>query len=200
MFKKTQLVLDLAGVLVSNLSPLFWRQIAELAGNISCEQLKERFKAELREDFWSGRMAEEEFWVWLVRICPNLDMEAARKLLNNNLIALPAIEHLAKWSKYANIHLLSNHRVEWLRPLLSSIKPHIQSCTISSEVGFCKPDIRIYEIVSSHINSRNPILFVDDQAKNFPPATKLGWSTLQADSLGNWIEEVNKIINGINNN
>jgi FMN phosphatase YigB (HAD superfamily) len=190
MNKRPQLILDIAGVLVSNLSPLFWKQIAALSEKVSYELLKERFKADLRVDFWSGRIAEEEFWEWLIQFCPTLNIKEARILLNNNLIALPALDHLTQWSQYADIHLLSNHRMEWLKPLLKSIEPHIQSCTISSEVGFCKPDIRIYEILNSLLNSSKPILFVDDQEKNLLPATKLGWSTLHADSQGNWIEHV----------
>jgi FMN phosphatase YigB (HAD superfamily) len=193
MINKPQLVLDMAGVLVSNLSPLFWRQIA-ISEDISYELLKERFKQELREDFWSGRIAEKEFWVWLVHCCPSLDINTARILLYNNLTPLPALENLTLWSQYAEIHLLSNHRIEWLTPLLKSIEPYVKSSTISSEVGYCKPDIRIYEIVELGINKYNPILFVDDQEKNFIPAIKLGWNTLHADSLGNWAEKVTSFL------
>ncbi|WP_461671151.1 HAD family hydrolase, partial [Mycobacterium tuberculosis] len=91
------------------------------------------------------------------------------------------------------IHLLSNHRHEWLEELLEPIRPYLKSITISSQVGCCKPDIEIFEIVKSRIN-KTKTLYVDDQEKNLDSAKKLGWTTVHADEDGKWTELISKQI------
>jgi FMN phosphatase YigB (HAD superfamily) len=128
---------------------------------------------------------------WLNKHCPNIDETDAKALLNNHINPLPAASHLNHWSQVADIHLLSNHRKEWLEGFLSTVQTSVKSITISSEVGLCKPDPRIYaHIVRSHIKSSGKVLFVDDQDKNLKPASKLGWSTLLADPQGEWVDRV----------
>ena len=110
----------------------------------------------------------------------------ARAALAGCLTPLPALAHLAAWSQSADLHLLSNHRLEWIAPLLQPIQDYVTSITISSVVGSCKPDPAIYAVVAQHLPSGTPALFVDDQARNLPPAAALGWDTLCADKAGQW--------------
>ncbi len=55
---------------------------------------------------------------------------------------------MPNWSQIADIHLLSNHRTEWLFPTMATISEFIKSVTISSAVGFCKPHREIYDSTS----------------------------------------------------
>lgn len=181
---KPQLVLDIAGVLISNLSPLFWEEITSIT---NVPFLKQQFNQDIRQKLWSGQISEVEFWLWLQQQCPALEISTAKNLLVKNLYALPATQLLASWSLIADIHLLSNHRLEWLSELLEPIKPFVKSITISSELGFCKPDLQIYQYVQQQMENTSKVLFVDDQEKNLPPATSLGWNTLIADSQSEWI-------------
>ncbi|WP_208918602.1 hypothetical protein [Paenibacillus uliginis] len=57
---KPQLVLDIAGVIVTNLSPSYWEEIAQIA-DISYNTIKELFKQEARDALWTGRMSEQQF-------------------------------------------------------------------------------------------------------------------------------------------
>ncbi|MFC5653409.1 HAD family hydrolase [Paenibacillus solisilvae] len=192
---KPQLILDAAGVLVANLSPDYWNGIHSLTG-ISYEKLKALFKDELRSDFWSGKVPERRFWEWLQEKAPQIDIAAAQRLLMRELKPLAAMSHLASWSQWADLHVLSNHRSEWLAPLLEPVSQYLKSVTISSSVGCCKPDPRIFNRVHTKLYESAAIVYVDDQEKNRIPASQLGWHTIIADPHEHWIEQVHFIISG----
>lgn len=192
---RPQLILDAAGVLVTNLSPDYWNAIHSLTG-IPYVQLKAQFKDELRHNFWSGKVEVVYFWRWLQDKAPHIDAAAAGHLLKQFLKPLPAMSQIAGWSRYADIHILSNHRSEWLAPLLEPVRSYVKSVTISSEVGLCKPDPEIFELVHTSLNKLEPIFYVDDQEKNRRPAMQLGWHTVIADPEGSWIERINRLIGG----
>jgi FMN phosphatase YigB (HAD superfamily) len=183
---KHQLVLDVAGVIITNLSPQFWQDISASAG-MDYETLKQHFRQEIREALWTGKASETEFWEWLKVHCPSVDTAYAQRLLQANLTQLPAYDQIAEWSQFADIHLLSNHCKEWLEPILESLKPSIKSMTLSSDVGVCKPDREIYEQFQSRLDKSHLVIYVDDQEKNLVPARDLGWETILADKDGRWI-------------
>jgi FMN phosphatase YigB (HAD superfamily) len=190
MIEKPQLILDIGGVLVTNLSPLFWQKLS-ISAAISSEILNAKFKQEIRESLWSGKINEKEFWSWLLTEFPSINLENAYAILQSNLKRLPAMDHLARWSEFADIHLLSNHRYEWIMPIFKSVEKTIKTITISSKVGFCKPDSRIFELVTQQMKKAETlILFVDDQNKNLQQGAKLGWKTILADTQSDWIDEV----------
>ena len=190
---RPQLILDAAGVLVTNLSPSYWNAIHSLTG-IPYDQLKDLFKNELRDDFWSGKVPEAYFWEWLREKAPYIDSAAAQHMLGEYLKPIPAMSRIAGWSQFADIHILSNHRSEWLAPLLEPVRPYVKSMTISSSAGLCKPDPKIFEIVHTSLEKRQPIFYVDDQEKNMTPAVQLGWLTVIADPEGRWIDQITKLI------
>lgn len=81
-----------------------------------------------------------------------------------------------------------------LDPLLDPIKPYLKSVTISSSIGYCKPDPKIYEIVKSRLETDLQVIFVDDQEMNMKPAKDLLWNTLITDKNGNWIKRLENIL------
>ncbi|MBP3964677.1 HAD-IA family hydrolase [Paenibacillus lignilyticus] len=186
---RSQLVLDVGGVLLSNFTPEFWEEVAGRA-NVSFDTLRTAFKRDLREDLWTGRVDEQTFWRWLEEQDLGLDTQLAQVGMSNHLKPLPAFYRIPAWSSYADIHLLSNHRHEWIAPLLEPIRSHLASVTISSEAGCCKPDLSIYRLVSSQIKQAAGILFVDDAERNLKAARELEWETLLADRDGVWVEQV----------
>lgn len=98
---KPQLVLDIAGVIVTNLSPSYWEEIAHIS-DISYNTIKQLFKLEARDALWTGRMSEQQFWEWLSLNCPTIESQYARQLIDKHLKVLPAIEHLEHWSQIAD--------------------------------------------------------------------------------------------------
>lgn len=186
--EKPQLILDIGGVLLTNLSP-FWVELASHA-NIPYEQMRSRYKLQMSEALWAGRVTENEFWTWLGREYATIDLDYAINRLQANLKPLPAFDLLPMWSEYADIHVLSNHRVEWITPALQPVIKHVKSLTISSEAGHFKPHPPIYEHAKRQLNGSRSVLFVDDQSKNLQYAAQLGWDTLLADEAGLWIDTV----------
>jgi FMN phosphatase YigB (HAD superfamily) len=185
---KNELILDIAGVLATNFSPFFWKELSDDT-NTPYEMLVQ-FKREMREELWTGKVAEEEFWNQLCKKFPKIKREKAKDILISNITPLPSIKEVPMWSKYANIHLLSNHRIEWIQSIIMPIEKHVSSITISSQVGFCKPNPEIYTLVNARLSDRNNVWFVDDQDNNFKEAKLLGWNTLLADEKGEWVNRI----------
>lgn len=186
---RPQLVLDIGGVLATNLSPLFWRLTAAEAA-VSEEALYMAYKAQISELLWTGSISEEQFWSWLNEQAPLIEAKQARAFIDRSLQPLPALEKIAEWSLTADIHLLSNHLSAWVEPIVNPINKYVKSVTISSEIGLKKPLPDIYGRVSSHFPIDSVVLFVDDQPKNLRQAASLGWRTLLADEGGRWISRV----------
>lgn len=190
MSKKTDLVLDIAGVIATNFSPIFWEDLSSKF-EVSYDELI-KFRKEVRGELWTGKIKVEDFWAKLIKRFPTIDRGYAAKKLISLIKPLPALEEIPLWSKYANIHLLSNHRIEWVEHIIRPVEDYIKSITISGDVGFCKPQADIYLKASSHFNVEENVLFVDDQEKNLVEAQKnFGWNTLLADDKGEWIKNVN---------
>jgi predicted transcriptional regulator len=61
MQTKPQLVLDIAGVLVTNLSTAFWQELAVSAGT-TFQTLREHLNT-IRQDLWTGNMKEDIFGI-----------------------------------------------------------------------------------------------------------------------------------------
>jgi len=190
---KYQLVLDVAGVIVTNLSPTYWMEMAALEG-VTYEFLHNQFKHEIRELLWTGKISEEEYWKWMNRQCPSIEIHEAQSILYKHLRTLPAFDCIPGWSEVSDIHLLSNHRREWLEPLLDPIRPYIKSITISSSVGLCKPHSEVYTIVNAKLDPMLQVMYIDDQDKNMKAAQELSWNTLTADTEGKWIELVKQML------
>jgi putative hydrolase of the HAD superfamily len=188
MATKSDLVLDIGGVIATNFSPFFWNDLSTVF-EVSKDKLA-KFKKEIRDELWTGMIEEKEFWVRLKKDFPTIEIEYAKSKLQSSIKPLPAIEELSVWSEYANIHLLSNHRLEWVKHIITPIQKYIKSITISGEVGCCKPQVDIYLRVKTFLNSEKNVLFVDDQEKNLREANKLGWHTLLADEKGEWTKKV----------
>ena len=163
MKEKPNLVLDIAGVIATNFSPIFWKDISTKFG-VSYDNLL-KFRTNIREELWSGKINEQEFWDKLVGSFPTIDQRYATNKLLSLIKPLPAYEEIAMWSTYSNIHLLSNHRREWIKHIIRPVENYITSTTISSDVGTCKPEGNIYLRVNSEFKSNANVIFVDDQEK-----------------------------------
>ncbi|MFC0211338.1 HAD family hydrolase [Paenibacillus chartarius] len=185
---RTQLYLDVGGVLGTNLDG-FWHWLAGAAA-IPHDQLRGRYKSELRNTLWTGELSEHGFWDWVCSLQSAKAPDEARALLLTHLQPMPAFASLPQLSRKYDIHILSNHRVEWLNPFLVPVRSHLNSITISAEVRCAKPDPAIYRIAAAHAPAGASILFVDDARHNLDAAASLGWSTLLADPDSRWLTKL----------
>lgn len=188
---RPQLVFDIGGVLATNISPLFWNLVAREAGR-PVEHIYRPYKEEVSARLWTGEVSEAAFWEWLCQRVEGMDVGKGKAFLAESLTPLPALRELERWSRTADIHILSNHVEVWVKPLLKEVRQYLSSVTISSLAGCRKPHREVYEIVAANLRPDRPILFVDDQLRNLEAAKAAGWSTLLADPDGFWIGEVDE--------
>ncbi|SHM48960.1 HAD family hydrolase [Gracilibacillus kekensis] len=185
-----QLVLDVGGVLATDLDQ-FWDELVSQT-NLSYKEVRNIYKEEIRKQLWHGEISVESFWCWLKSTFPNIDLNYLQEVLPESLLELEGIHFVKKWSEVSDIHILSNHRTEWIKPILDHIRPFIMSATISAEVKVAKPNHKIYQICMQHLDETRPILFIDNKRENLEPAEKLGWQTILADTENLWINQVNR--------
>lgn len=190
MTMKTQLVLDVGGVLGTNLTR-FWHELA-VSASLPYEEIRRLYKRELRDMLWTGEITEPEFFAWACSLQISLNETQARSLMLSCLQPLPAYKLLPAWSGVYDLHILSNHRSEWLTPFLAPVRPYLKTVTISSEAGCAKPSPNIYKLAAAGLPEGAPILFVDDSEHNLTAAAAHGWQTLLADPDGQWIRQLPK--------
>ncbi|RCW69632.1 HAD family hydrolase [Saliterribacillus persicus] len=191
MNKEIALVLDVGGVLAKNLDQ-FWIDVSTKS-SINYTEIRSQYKVEINDSLWTGACTIDRFFSWLSSIT-SLSIIDLEETLKSCLTELPAIRYLPEWSKFASVHILSNHRKEWLENMLHPYQSYISSQTISSEVGALKPDEIIFQKAQMNFPNANIILFVDDKNTNLATAKSLGWKTIEADEKQNWIYLVNNAL------
>jgi len=177
------LVLDVGGVLASNLSPRLWQQLASI-GSCDEQSLYAKYKEEVSKKLWCGHITEQQWWEWLAARGVNVSTEQRATLIEGHLKPLPALELLPTWSKLCSIVIMSNHRSEWLNRLLNPYLSYIDHIHVSDQAGLCKPSMEWFQLIDQQIDTS--IHFIDDSEKNIRAAQQLGWQTTLADEHGLW--------------
>ncbi|GBG09683.1 hypothetical protein PAT3040_04342 [Paenibacillus agaridevorans] len=190
---RPQLVLDIGGVLAANLSPKFWMLVSE-AAEVEHSTLYKIYKQEISSKLWRGEIMEEQFWGWLQDQAPKLSPSEAKHMLAGCLSPLPALQRLPEWSRAADLHILSNHLLSWVTPLLQPVRSYLTHIVISSEQSWKKPQRELFAHAASLLPSQSNVLFVDDQQGNLDMAETMGWEVVLADDGGAWIEEADRWI------
>ncbi len=143
---------------------------------ISVEKINEMYlKASLGEissfDFWNELGFGSEY------------PEIGRDYLDTCLRIDPEFVEIAKTlAKDYSLAILSNDVKEWSNYLRTKfdLNSLFKIIIISSEVGYRKPDKRIYNILLDRIQSPSlDCVFVDDRAKNLRPASEIGIETIR---------------------
>lgn len=188
------LVLDAGGVLATNLSPGLWQQLSDIG---QCEQqaLYAAYKQEISDDLWRGACTEQQWWEWLSARGIRLSDEQRATLIAGQLRPLPALNKLKAWSVGCKLVIMSNHRSEWLLPLLEPLLSSLHAVHISDQAGLRKPDPLWFEQIDNTLERPADIVFVDDSLKNLQAAERYGWRTLLADEQGLWIKMIDEWLN-----
>jgi putative hydrolase of the HAD superfamily len=185
MAARKRLVLDAGGVLFDERFRSF---LCELAADndVSPDEIRALYNGGLRQRLWRGECTVDEFWTELGEaLGTHLDRAVTEAQLTERLQPLAALTRLQGWASKAEIWILSNHRHEWLRPLLKAHAGDVPftRLLISSEIGEMKPDEGIYAEV---LDGAEDVLFVDDKQENLDAAARLGLPTLLADKECRW--------------
>ena len=95
--------------------------------------------------------------------------------------------------------LLTNNVAEWRGAWRQTVEVEtIFDIVIdSSEVGFRKPDVRIYEATQERLGvPHEDLFFVDDIGQNLKAARALGWQTLKYEDTGIVLEVLDALAEG----
>ncbi|ONI91751.1 hypothetical protein ALI22I_07765 [Saccharothrix sp. ALI-22-I] len=185
------LLLGACGVLVGEpMGPLF-AAIGQAAG-MEAEAVEAVFRERFRDDLWSGRLDEAVFWKQLAADCDiTADPLAWREVLIGAMVSLPAVQHVEAWGSEARLVLVSNHRGEWLMPILDrrGLTPHFDRLYISSKTGLVKPDPKVFH-TALESSAPQSALYIDADEVNLRVAATLGITTALAEPDGMWMHEV----------
>jgi FMN phosphatase YigB (HAD superfamily) len=186
---RPQLLLDVGGVILGEIRP-FMEWLAHTSG-VDQATGYDRWRTEARDATWSGRWSETDFWEWVARRYPGTgEPWWLRARLAEAMAPLPAYSRVPAWAGAADVSVLSNHRLAWIEPPLTPLRPHLKHLLVSERIGLRKPQGAVYEHAAALLPAGAPVLFVDNQAQNLPEAAALGWRTLLADPDGRWIADV----------
>lgn len=144
------------------------------------------------ERLWSGSIQPSEFWSSLARDAgtkePGSHWEA---VFLERLTPLPALSKVPVWARGADVLILSNHRPEWLYPLLEPVTGSISRILISSEIGVAKPSAEAFDRLLEALPAEaTRVLFVDDAPPNIEAARLKQLPSLLTDPDGAWTATV----------
>ncbi len=142
------------------------------------------YKSKAAEEFFYGKITENEFWNRLItknnwpittEVLKNMVREQMTEIEGTRII----MEELYK--KGYKMGLLSIHGREWVDHLEKRFDYHrlFHSRMYSFEVGVAKPDPKAFELILEALNAKpSDCLFIDDYDVNIHAAKELGISTI----------------------
>jgi len=173
-------ILDVMGVIFEvsdDTNDLLVPYIQKRNDMVSAEKINEMYlKVSLGEissfDFWNELGFDSEY------------PEIEREYLDTCLRIYPEFTGIAKkLTRIYSLALLSNDVKEWSNYLRAKFDLNLFEIIIiiiSGEVGYRKPDKRIYDILSDSIQSPlSCCVFVDDSSKNLRPASEIDIETIR---------------------
>jgi putative hydrolase of the HAD superfamily len=193
-------MLDVGGVLLSNIfGPQWWKRLAQRSGRPAAE-LEQIFTTDLKPPLWTGAMSPSEFWRRLATaVAPGISgfPQQLKRELANDLRPLPAISRVAEWARRVHVGLLSNHVSEWLEPHIVGfgLRDACDFILVSDRTGLRKPDHRAFQHALDHWQMpSNTILYADDNKANLAVASEMGMPTLLVTPSGRWEKHVDNWI------
>lgn len=193
MQERPVVVFDVGGVLYEDLIDALVRTLARKTRLPASEVRKAYLSRGLRDDLWKGLISTNVFWATMGhRLGTALSPEVwDRKCLEFQRPLFPASD-LTSISELAGLAILTNHRAEWLIPVLQrdNLSALFDVIVISSEVGLAKPDARIYMNLLTKLEGYGRCIYVDDKPRNLEPARALGLDVALAKERGHLVTEL----------
>jgi len=167
---KKILVLDAMGVIYSSCD-----DVAELLIPYVKERNIDATDDSIRDAYIRcslGEMPESKFWD---------DLKVNETLEDDYLLKHRLTEGFFEWliacSSKISIVCLSNDVSRWSMKLRSrfGLEKYINKWYVSGDLGYRKPDEKIYQAVELNCGKSNQYVFLDDNPKNVKKAIELGW-------------------------
>lgn len=179
--------LDAGGVLIDALMPSFPDRVAAVTG-AEADVVRDLFVGPFRERYWTGLHDESAFWERIGVPVP----DTATRHAAVGLSALIPPLRVAGWRDEAQVWIVSNHRHEWLEPVLAEtgLAAAVDRVLVSSRTGLAKPDPAAWEALREGGVRPDHVLVVDDQQPNVAAARALGMMAIRADPGSAWPDQV----------
>lgn len=191
-----RLVLDIHGVVFNS---GFRRLLSEVARRTTeTDHLVEARWSEIRVPFWTGALAEVDFWRALTGE-GEPDIVEWRRIHEAGYVALPAARALRWWSRRVPVWALTNHRTEWVRPRLErfDLLDAFEEVLVSDALGAAKPDPAVYDQLTSRLGAGIPpqrTIVVDDQPHNVAAAAAHGFIGVTAGPDDSWVHAIDELL------
>jgi putative hydrolase of the HAD superfamily len=171
--------------------PTFPARAAERVG-ADPDLVRDLIRGPFRDDYWGGRLPESAFWERLGVPVPSASERAG--ILDLRPRIDPA--RVAAWRQVADVWIISNHRHEWLEPVLADtgLGDAVDRVVISSVGGRVKPDPAAWAVLLDDGIAPGDVLVVDDQAKNLDAARSLGITAVAATGDLTWCDAVDRFL------
>jgi FMN phosphatase YigB (HAD superfamily) len=141
-----------------------------------------------RRQYWSGDLPEDAFWQALGLSVPSPGERAA--ILGLGPLIDPA--RVAAWREIADVWVISNHRHEWLLPVLAAhgFDAVVDRIEVSSMCRRVKPDPGAWAALLADGTHADRVAVVDDQARNLDAARGLGITAFAATGDLEWADRL----------
>lgn len=183
-----RIVFDAGGV-------LFDDGIKKLLASISDDpDLENWYRANIHNALMRGETSETGFWKTIIERTDSLESpdELRARFLDDILVALPAVKEIQRWSREAELWILSNHRHEWLEHCLEreGIRDCFSNALISSQIKARKPEQAAFDLLASEQST----VYIDDKQANLDMASNMGFDTILADANNLWMQKLDRWI------
>ncbi len=178
------LISDMGKVILHFDNHIFFKKMASFC-SFSAEKIAEMSRShfDLVESFDTGKIGPEEFYSQIVgRLIARIDFNHFFAIYNDVFsLHLPVLETMKKLKGKYRLVLLSNTDIQRFSFIKKKF-PQIlifDDYVLSYEVGFMKPDPRIYQEALGRSNSEaTECVFIDDIEENIRAAEALGIKTI----------------------
>jgi len=181
----SSVISDLGKVLIDFDNSIFYRKISRHS-SLSLEEIGPKIDVHsaIGKDFDAGKLSAHDFYRQVTRTLEaRLEYDAFYDMYNDVFALRPAIATiLAELKPRYRLVMLSNTdvmRFGFIRSRFPEVM-FFDDYVLSYEVGFIKPDPRIYRIAVQKARApASDCLFIDDRPENIEAARKLGLHTIQ---------------------
>ncbi len=191
------IIFDLGKVLIDYDFDIFFQKIGNKPNTRTLDEANKEILL-----FEAGKIDKNTFFNHLKKIYGfNISFEQFKNLWCDVFWEIPQMIDLAKTLKQKdyNIFLLSNTdelHFPYIRKKFPSIKIFDSGLMLSYDLGYVKPDKRIFEkALSTYDLNAGETVFIDDRKENIIAAKELGILAIHHLNYENTFEEMNKIIN-----
>lgn len=189
MSSRPLVLLDAAGVLVFEDDARVLSCLSD-AYRLDPNQVNDWLEGEAYDPWWTGRWQWPDFWAaFSDRFGVSVTDQERWQHEWSSLRPMHPLSLLGDWAQWADLWLVSDHRADWLLPVLGDQADIFQMIWISDQVGLTKKDPALFDLLSSYIPPGDrPIYYLDDRPHNLDLARRSipGLHTFRADPAGRW--------------